>query len=104
MSNFDTQLIFDEINLRNIDTLKVDSVYYLGATDSSCFKKFFWCSGQEVKITDYKWISGQPNYLLLLGGQHCITQCNIQPAFLRIGHDTGLNDWECYEANQYLCE
>jgi hypothetical protein len=82
----------------------MDAVYYLGATDNSCFKKFLWCSGQEVKLApEYDWIGGQPNYLLLFGGQHCIAHIIDSGGFMR-NADTGLNDWECHESNQYLCE
>jgi hypothetical protein len=81
----------------------VDAIYYLGATDNSCFKKFLWCSGQEVTKAGYDWIDGQPNYLLLYGGQHCIVHISDRGAFMRAA-GFGLNDWECFESNQYLCE
>jgi hypothetical protein len=87
--------------LLKIDQLKMDAVYFLGATDNSCFKKFLWCSGQEVTKADYKWINGQPNYLL--GDQHCIAHVVLRGNF-GIGVDDGLNDWECHENKLYLCE
>jgi hypothetical protein len=73
----------------------------MGATDNSCGDKFLWCSGKEVKILDYKWISGQPNHWL--GNQHCIAHIINKGGFFG-GADDGLNDWECFEINQYLCE
>lgn len=89
------------------DVLKTKAVYWLGATDFTCDKKFKWCaSGEPLVIPNYDWINGQPNYLLF--NQHCMTHCVdygiVLPLIGLQRGDDGLNDWECWEQNQYICE
>jgi hypothetical protein len=90
--------------------LKRRAVYWLGASDFNCDKQFKWCmSGEilEIKIkTFYDWIDGQPNFLFF--NQHCMTHCVdygiVLPLVGLQRGDDGLNDWECWEQNQYICE
>jgi hypothetical protein len=104
-----TIIIIAKINL-NIhyysDVLKTKAVYFLGSTDFTCDKKFKWCmSGEPLVIGNYDWINLQPNYLLF--NQHCMTHCVDVTEVPFVGFvrgDDGLNDWECFEKNQYICE
>lgn len=102
------EVITEKINIHFYsDTLKTKAVYWLGASDFTCEKKFKWCiSGELMVNSNYDWIFGQPNNALF--NQHCMTHCvdygitvpllGFQPG------DDGLNDWECWELNQYICE
>jgi hypothetical protein len=98
--------IIAPLSLKNMksDVLKVKAMYWLGATDSTCNKKFKWCPTYEpLEISNYKWISGQPNYLLAI--EHCILLTSDDSIGLfMLPPNFGFNDAECFSKYGYICE
>ncbi|XP_059485077.1 uncharacterized transmembrane protein DDB_G0289901-like [Neocloeon triangulifer] len=102
LSSFETRAEQDCFSKYNKDVLKLKkSDFWIGATDMACYQKFTWCTGSQIDISKYDWTLMQPNYLG--GNQHCIVMTVELDGFILPG-DNGLNDWECYELNNYLCE
>lgn len=100
--------IFSILNLLpflETDVAKKLAIYWVGATDRSCSKNFTWCTGSQLNISMHDWIIAQPNYL---GNQSCLVHVTDYgrsvPFFGFVAGDNGFNDWECYAANEYLCE
>lgn len=77
---------------------KDKQTFWLAATDVSCAKKFVWCSGTEVNITNYDWVTDQPNFAL---DQHCLAQYLEKGLTQTVN---GLNDVECAKPQGYFCE
>jgi hypothetical protein len=98
-------IYFSIVALFVTDVAKKLAIYWVAATDKACFTNFTWCTGTHLDVTIYDWIIAQPNYK---GNQSCMVHVtdfgHTVPLFGLVKGDNGLNDWECYDVNEYLCE
>jgi hypothetical protein len=79
-----------------VDVAKKVAIYWVDA--SACLTNFAWCTGSQLDVKIYDWIFMQPNYK---ENQTCMVHVTNYGTFVT---DNGLNDWECYALNEYLCE
>ncbi|XP_065353080.1 uncharacterized transmembrane protein DDB_G0289901-like [Cloeon dipterum] len=101
LSSFETRSEQDCLIKYNDDVMRLLSTnYWLGASDRLCQKKFEWCTGNTIDVSAYRWILSQPNYSR---DQYCM-EMTIGIGFFGFPGISGLNDWECYESLNYLCE
>lgn len=67
---------------------------------------FMWCSsGSQLDMAAYDWVNSQPNYGV---NQSCLVHTTgVSTAMFGTFSkpaDNGLNDWECFDSMEYLCE
>jgi hypothetical protein len=89
-------------------TYKGTGAYWVNAFARKCPDKFYWCSGTFLPTRDSLdqnlWSPKQPNFLPFQDCMALALGYDSPLTLLTKENEYGINDWECHESINYMCE